>query len=118
MELYGEYEVSVPLAFDSLRLEYTYSIDDVFGDMSILENVKDINALSITFDVYNTLPVEFDAEIFAYDADEEPLADVQLYIEGAIKNGKGAVDGEVGNPVKSSIKVTLEAHNGHLKDLS
>lgn len=118
MELYGEYEVSVPLAFDSLRLEYTYCIDDIFGEMSVLENVKDINALSITFDVYNTLPVELATEIYAHDANENKLSDVQLYIEGFIENGNGAVDGKVGEPVKSSIKVVLEAHNGHLKDLS
>lgn len=117
MELYGSYEVSVPLAFDSLRLEYTYSIEDVLGDTEALKNVKDINGLSLSFDVYSTLPAEFVPELTLYDANKKVLKDVKMSITGNIENGKGAVNGEIGEPVKSSVKVSFEAHEGRLKDL-
>lgn len=119
LEIAGSYEVSVPLEFDSLKLEYTYSIEDVFGDdAEMFKNVKDINGLSLSFDVHNTLPVGLVPEIVVYGSNNKVLKDVKLAISGGINKGKGVENGVVAAPVKSSVKVSLEAHNGRLNDLN
>ncbi|MBO5963889.1 MAG: hypothetical protein J6P97_05350 [Bacteroidales bacterium] len=115
LQFYGEYEVAIPLAFDSLRLEYTHTINEVLGGN--FNDITDVDGITLSFDVYNTLPVGFVPEIIAYDAEHNEIEDVKLVIDGEIKKGQGAVDGEVATPVKSSVKVTIEAHNAHLKDL-
>lgn len=139
MEIGGSYELQVPLAFDSLGITYTYSMTDVFGsnsdddkydesngthgdeaeedDNEMLEVVKEIRGVSLSFTVLNTIPVGLKPEIFIYDEDGNPV-DALLSIEGEIKRGNEVLmDGVIGEPVASEIKVEISSTNALLKDL-
>ena len=139
MEIGGSYELQVPLAFDSLGITYTYSMTDVFGsnsdddkydesngthgdeaeedDNEMLEVVKEIRGVSLSFTVLNTIPVGLKPEIFIYDEDGNPV-DALLSIEGEIKRGNEVLmDGVIGEPVASDIKVKISSSNALLNDI-
>ena len=70
MAFNGEYEVNLPLAFDDMRLEYTYTIEEPFGkndaengyeDVSADENtiIKEIRGVSLSMNVKNSIPIGF-----------------------------------------------------------
>lgn len=150
MAVGGSYELQVPLAFDSLGIKYTYSIEDVFGknteeldeveddedsnrakasnyngaeseensENTSLDVVKEIRGVSLSFTVLNTVPVALKPQIFIYDEDGYALDDITLEIEGEIKRGNEVLlDGVVGEPVESEVKVRLSAQNTDLNDL-
>lgn len=138
MVISGEYRVDVPLAFDSLRLEYTYSIDDVFGTANdepngySVENaggeteedgegftdyVKEIRGLSLSLNVLNTLPLGFAPTIKMYDEEGALLNIANVGIEGCINRGTGIVDGVVGNPVKSPLKFKIASLDEDLENI-
>ena len=115
----GDYEVSVPLAFDSLKLEYVEEVEDVLGEdaSDITDYVTDIKSVTLTFDVYNTIPAEFNPSIVAYDENGTLLGKIKAVVTGVIAKGSGTVAGVVGEPVKSEVKVVLSALDGQLEDL-
>lgn len=115
----GDYEISVPLAFDSLKLEYVEEVEDVLGEdaSDITDYVTDIKSVTLTFDVYNTIPAEFNPSIVAYDEKGALLGKVKAVVTGVIAKGNGTVAGVVGEPVKSEVKVVLSALDGQLEDL-
>lgn len=115
----GDYEVSVPLAFDSLKLEYVEEVEDVLGEdaSDITDYVTDIKSVTLTFDVYNTIPAEFNPSIVAYDENGTLLGKIKAVVTGVIAKGNGTVAGVVGEPVKSEVKVVLSALDGQLEDL-
>ena len=115
----GAYEVSVPLAFDALELEYVEEVEDVLGENAndITDYVKDINSVTLSFDVYNTIPAAFTPSVVLYDKYGRVLKKVQANIEGVINAGSGTVDGVVGEAVKSQVKVVMSALDGELENL-
>lgn len=138
MVISGEYRVDVPLAFDSLRLEYTYSIDDVFGTANdepngysvenageeteegegdITEYIKEIRGLSLSLNVLNTLPLGFVPTIKMYDKEGKLLDIDNVGIEGGIARGTGAQNGVVGNPVKSPLKFKIASLDDKLEQI-
>ena len=79
--------------------------------------VKEIRGVSLSFTVLNTIPVGLKPEIFIYDENGNPV-DATLSIDGEIKRGNEVLmDGVVGEPVASEIKVKISSTNALLKDL-
>lgn len=118
MHIEGDYQVSVPMAFESFDLVYTEKVEDIFGDDNdITDYVTDINSITVTFDVYNTTPAKFVPSIVAYDKRGRQLDAVTAEFIGEIAKGDGMKDGAVSAPVKSPITIKLSAKNGQLKDL-
>ncbi len=120
MGVSGNYEIVIPLEFNEIELSYTETIDNVFeGDTEFLDNMNDIEGLSLSADVSNTIPAAFTPEITAYDADGNLLENVYARLEGdgVISAGNGIVDGRLTDPVRSSIKIFFAAKNDELKEL-
>ena len=135
MIISGDYKVDVPLAFDSLRLEYTLVIDDVFGtanddseefsiveeteegDNAITDIVKEIRGLSLSMNILNTLPLGFAPTIKMYDEEGTLLNIANVGIEGRINRGTGIVNGVVGNPVKSPLKFKIASLDEDLENI-
>lgn len=87
------------------------------GDNEMLEVVKEIRGVSLSFTVLNTIPVGLKPEIFIYDEDGNPV-DALLSIEGEIKRGNEVLmDGVIGEPVASEIKVKISSSNALLNDI-
>ena len=86
-------------------------------DNEMLEVVKEIRGVSLSFTVLNTIPVGLKPEIFIYDEDGNPV-DALLSIEGEIKRGNEVLmDGVIGEPVASDIKVKISSSSALLNDL-
>ena len=66
-------------------------------------------ALTLSFDLLNTVPFSLNPEIKPYDKDGNLLEAIRLDIEGNIEKGNGVVDGVVTDPVVSHIAVKLSA---------
>ncbi len=115
----GSYRVSVPLEFDELAIVYTEEIDNVLGDDSdeITDYVKDINSITLTFDVLNTVPAAFEPSVIAYDASGKVLAGISVSVEGTVASGNGMLNGELTEPVLSSVAINISAQNGELEKL-
>ena len=113
-EIAGEYAVVLPMAFDSLQIVYTESIDGIKdeanGSGNLLADYMDgVEALTLSLDFLNTVPLGLTPEIKPYDSDGNLLENIKLEIEGNIEKGNGVVDGVVTEPVVSHIVVKLSA---------
>ena len=119
MEISGSYQVSVPMVFDDFNLEYTETVDDVLGENAddITDYVTDINSVTVSFDVYNTVPAKFVPSIVAYDKNGSKLENVTVAVTGDIAKGNGMKDGVVSEAVKSSVSINLSVKNGELDKL-
>ena len=114
---------------DSYNNEFDESYNGAYGNPENSENedetdnseffemVKEIRGVSLSFTVLNTIPVGLKPEIFIYDENGNPV-DATLSIDGEIKRGNEVLmDGVVGEPVASEIKVKISSTNALLKDL-
>lgn len=119
MEISGSYQVSVPMVFDEFNLEYTETVDDVLGEDAddITDYVTDINSVTVTFDVYNTVPAKFVPSIVAYDKNGNKLENVKVVVTGEVAKGNGMKNGVVSDAVKSSVSINLSVKNGELDKL-
>jgi hypothetical protein len=113
-EIAGEYAVVVPMLFDSLRVVYTETIDGIMeenngSEKSLVDYMGEAQALTLSFDLLNTVPFSLNPEIKPYDKDGNLLEAIRLDIEGNIEKGNGVVDGVVTDPVVSHIAVKLSA---------
>ena len=119
MEISGSYQVSVPMVFDEFNLEYTETVDDVLGEDAddITDYVTDINSVTVTFDVYNTVPAKFVPSIVAYDKNGKKLENVKVVVTGEVAKGNGMKNGVVSDAVKSSVSINLSVKNGELDKL-
>lgn len=113
-EIAGEYAVVLPMAFDSLQIVYTESIDGIKdeanGSGNLLADYMDgVEALTLSFDLLNTVPFCLVPEVKPYDSEGNLLETVKIEIEGSIEKGNGVVDGVVTEPVVSHIAVKLSA---------
>ncbi len=113
-EVSGRYSFALPMAFDSLNIVYVETIDGIkeesneSGDQ-LGEYIDKIGAVTLSFDVLNTIPFGITPEITAYDSEGKLLEDLDLTIEGSIEKGNGAVNGVVTEPVVSHVVVKLKA---------
>jgi hypothetical protein len=126
MAFNGEYEVNLPLAFDDMSLEYTYTIEDPFGkndtengyeDVSADENtiIKEIRGVSLSMNVKNSIPIGFEPSISMYNRNGAPMDLDNIGIEGEIKAGAGNLVGA--EPVTSSLKFKIASYNENLDDV-
>ena len=121
MSVEGSYKLSVPMEFDSFALEYTERIEDILGDDSeeITDYVTDINSITLSLTVDNTVPASFVPTIVAYKKDGvTKLDNVSINVSNEIAAGNGYEDGKLTAPVESVVKVNLKATNGELSDLN
>lgn len=126
MAFNGEYEVNLPLAFDDMRLEYTYTIEDPFGkndtengyeDVSADENtiIKEIRGVSLSMNVKNSIPIGFAPSIIMYNRNGELMDLENIGIEGEIKAGAGNLVGA--EPANSLLKFKIASYNENLDDV-
>ena len=126
MAFNGEYEVNLPLAFDDMRLEYTYTIEEPFGkndtengyeDVSADENtiIKEIRGVSLSMNVKNSIPIGFAPSIIMYNKNGELMDLENIGIEGEIKAGAGNLVGA--EPVTSLLKFKIASYNENLDDV-
>ena len=113
-EIAGEYAVVLPMVFDSLNVVYTESIEDIMDESDgsgnlLADYLGDVEALTLSFDLLNTVPFGLVPEVKPYDSEGNLLETVKLEIEGSIEKGNGVVDGVVTEPVVSHIAVKLSA---------
>ncbi|MBR2318229.1 MAG: hypothetical protein IKA52_00955 [Bacteroidaceae bacterium] len=130
----GSYEFCVPLAFDDLSMEYTFSIEDPFGkndgensdDEYYYEDnyddsddseeyIKEIRGISLSMNVKNSIPIGFAPSIRMYDKDGNLLDLENVEIEGEIKAGAGNVVGT--EPVVSPLKFKIASYNENLDNV-
>lgn len=115
----GSYEVSVPLMFDGFSLVYTETIEDVFGDEAddITDYLKDVESLTLTFNVLNTVPAELVTSVLAYDEAGNRLNSITADVVGVVAAGNGMEGSVVTEPVESSVVVKISSLNGELERL-
>ena len=115
----GSYEVSVPLMFDGFSLVYTETIEDVFGDEAddITDYLKDVESLTLTFNVLNTVPAELVTSVVAYDEAGNRLNSITADVVGVVAAGNGMEGSVVTEPVESSVVVKISSLNGELERL-
>ena len=113
-EISGDYAVSLPMLFDTLHVVYTETIDGLKDESDGSGNrfsdyLGEVKAVTLSFDLLNTLPISLTPDIKAYDMDGNILETLTLDFEGSIEKGNGVVDGVVTEPVVSHIVVKLSA---------
>lgn len=123
MPINGDFEFSAPLAFDSIRLEYTYTLDSLFTASNPNSEtsgnlVKDIRDATLVFTVLNTIPVGFDPIINMYDKDGNIINNAIIKVDGEIKRGAGTANEEnMEAPAMSTIKVAITTQGESIKNL-
>ena len=121
MSVAGSYELSVPMEFESFSLEYTERVEDVLGDNpeEVTDYVTDINSMTITLVVDNTVPASFVPSITAYKKDGVTKLDgITVEVSNGIAAGNGYVDGKLSAPVESVVTIKLSTTDGELGDLN
>ena len=74
----GEYEVSIPLAFDSLYIEYGDTISDIGSDLGDIVDMIDAAEMHIAADVESTLPLGVLLTAKAYNKDWAELPNISI----------------------------------------
>lgn len=87
-------------------------------DTDISDVIKEIRGASISFTVLNTIPLGLEPVISLYDKNGNLFNDITFVLEGEIKQGNEVLlDGVIGEPVESKIKVGFSTQNGTLDNL-
>ena len=121
MSVAGSYELSVPMEFESFSLEYTERVEDALGDNpeEVTDYVTDINSMTLTLVVDNTVPASFVPSITAYKKDGVTKLDgITVEVSNGIAAGNGYVDGKLAAPVESVVTIKLSTTDGELGDLN
>lgn len=113
-EVGGEYSLALPMAFDSLRIVYVETIDGIKDESNasgdkLTDYMGEVQAVSLSFDLYNTVPFGITPEIKAYDSEGNLLETLKMEMKGSIEKGNGVVNGVVTEPVVSHVVVKLSA---------
>lgn len=117
----GSYSLLAPMEFNSFSLEYTERIEDILGDNpeDITDYITDINSVTLSFVIENTVPAGFTPTIIPYKKDGVTRLDnVVVDVSGEIAAGKGYKDGKLTEPVETTVTIKLSAKEGELGDLS
>ena len=120
MSVKGSYRIFVPMEFESFSLEYTERIENVLGDNSddITDYISDINSVTLTVLVDNTVPASFVPTIIAYKKDGVTKLDgIKVEVFGEIVAGNGYKDGKLTEPVGGEVAIRISATDGQLADL-
>lgn len=120
MSIAGEYELCVPLAFESFEIDYTEVIDNVLGDDSedFTDKVSNLKSVTLEMVVDNTVPAEFVVDVKAYKEDGVTLLDkINAVPSSKIAAGSGYVNGELAAPVETMLEINLAAADNQLLEL-
>ena len=95
-------------------MEYTETVDGLKDESNdsgnkLVDYIGEVEAVTLSFDLLNTIPLSLTPEIKAYDSEDNLLETLELEIEGSIEKGNGVVDGVVTEPVASHVVVKLTA---------
>lgn len=74
----GEYEVSIPLAFDNLYIEYGDTIKDIGSDMGDVADMIDATEMHIASDVESSIPLGILLTAKAYDKNWHELSNISI----------------------------------------
>ena len=86
--------------------------------VSFPDYVKNVELVTMDFEVLNTVPAGFVPVVVAKDSNGKVLHDITVSVEGGIAAGNGMDGNEVAAPVKSSFKVLFSAKNNELANLN
>jgi hypothetical protein len=111
MQVTGSYEVSVPLQFDTLHVNYSDTIKGLADDLSDVSDKLRDTQVQLSMDVENTIPAELNIEIVPLNARGEEIAGMSAGVSGAVKAGNGK---EV---TKTSLTVDLNSEGDKLSQL-
>lgn len=120
MSIAGEYELCVPLAFESFEIDYTEVIDNVLGDDSedFTDKISNLKSVTLEMVVDNTVPAEFVVDVKAYKEDGVTLLDkINAVPSSKITAGSGYVNGELAAPVETMLEINLTATDNQLLEL-
>lgn len=97
------YSLRCPLCFgNGMDISFTQDIERLDVDMSDFS----LNAVQLSFDVINSIPMDFDISAVATDASGEEIPDIAVGIDGKISAGSLA------SPVKSGLALRLTSDSG------
>ena len=87
LEMTLEYELIIPLQFDELNLNYEHAITDIVDYIDSID--KDITefSLSLSTEVENTIPLEFDFDVIPIDKSGNVMSDITTSVEKTIPAG-------------------------------
>ena len=105
----GNYKVSVPLAFDSLYIEYCDTITDLSEDLGEIADMIDDASLQIVADVESTIPLGLSLHTKAYDKNWNELSGINIS-SFDIKAGSDTIS-------KSVMELGFDVKKGGLKNL-
>ncbi|MFR9546413.1 MAG: hypothetical protein SNJ29_12675 [Rikenellaceae bacterium] len=104
-----DYEINVPLSFESINLDYATTIDNLSGTMDDLGQY--VNNVILTLAAENTIPLDLEiSEIIPYDANGDQLTG----LSPIITSGEAIISANA----TSTIELTLDDNgSGDLKRL-
>ena len=105
----GNYKVSVPLAFDSLYLEYNDTIKDLSKDLEDIADMIDDASLQILADVESTIPLGISLNAKAYDKNWREVSGITIS-PFEIKAGSDSI-------TKSVMELGFDVRKGSLTNL-
>ena len=106
----GDYDVTVPLVFEALDIDYTDSIDNLNDDLWDFLDIAISAELDVTAELFNQLPADLNLTATAVDRMGKELN--TIHTEIFVNGEKDAVIPGVsveGHPVKVPIKIELRA---------
>lgn len=78
LAMHGTYDVSIPLAFDSLYIEYSDTIKDLGESLADVADYIDAADLHIVADVENSIPLGVVMKAKGYDKDGNYLPNIEI----------------------------------------
>lgn len=110
MTITGEYDVTVPLQFEDLNINYIDVIDDLHSDLEDVLDKTTSATLEILADALNNVPLDLNLSAKAQDTDGNELTTIEATVyANDIKDGKigGAITED--SAVKTPILIRLVA---------
>lgn len=109
LEITGNFDVIIPLQFDSLNINYRDTITELSDNLKDLYDIVNEIGLTIKMTTENTIPFAFNLGILPLDAAGEQIPGVTATVEGSIAPG-GLSEAGTGDVI-----VTLHAEDQQLE---
>jgi len=110
LKLSGAYDVTIPLQFDELHVEYNDSIKDLQGELDDITDYLEDAKMSVTAQVTNTIPLEIVVTLTPYDLNGKTL-------EGITVEPVTVAAGTLENPVTFDLKLAASISGEALSKL-
>lgn len=108
----GNYDVSVPLTFETLNIHYTDTIDNLQDDLEDLLDVALSTHVELNGDFVNGIPIDLNINVEPTDANNNPLTNIstKVYVNDQ-ENGILAGMSVDGQPSNTPIKIVLNSQD-------